>query len=83
MWQWGHVYGRDVRVRTHHGGSSSSTVVARAGAGNGGKDAAPQRAAHALLEPLLQDERLSNVEPRMVEMILNEILTSNAPVDWR
>jgi fidgetin-like protein 1 len=30
----------------------------------------------------LQDERLANVEPRMVEMIFNEILTSNQPVAW-
>lgn len=31
---------------------------------------------------LVQDERLRNIEPKMIEMITNEIMYVGKPVEW-
>ncbi|KJE95269.1 fidgetin-like protein 1 [Capsaspora owczarzaki ATCC 30864] len=33
-------------------------------------------------DPIMQDERLRNIEPKMVELIMNEIMDHGAPIDW-
>lgn len=33
-------------------------------------------------ESVVEDERLKNIDPKMIELIRNEIMDCGAPIDW-